>query len=74
MTKQDVSTAAMALDPAERIELAEQLFFSISDSEQGEIDAAWLAEVQRRDAAYQRGETTAHPVEEFLARLKARKQ
>jgi putative addiction module component (TIGR02574 family) len=72
MTKDQVRAAAMALDPKEREVLAEELLLSISDVDRAEIDAAWLAEVRRREEAYRRGESSTSPVNELVARIQHR--
>ena len=72
MTRQQIKTAAMELDPAERDALAEELLLSIGDAEREAVEAAWLAEARRRDAAFARGEMGAKPVDEVLARLAAK--
>jgi len=35
------------------------------------LDAAWAAEIERRLAAYDRGDVTAIPVEEVFAKARA---
>jgi putative addiction module component (TIGR02574 family) len=72
LTREQIKSAALSLDPAEREVLAEELLLSLSDVDQAEIDAAWLAEAHRRDADYAAGKTTAKPVDEVLARLQAK--
>ncbi len=71
LTKDQIRNAALELDPIEREALAEELLLSISGGEREAIDAAWLAEARRRDAAYQRGETQAKDVDEVITRLKS---
>ena len=72
LTREQIKSAALSLDPAEREALAEELLLSLSDADQAEIDTAWLAEAHRRDAEYLAGKTTAKPVDEVLARLQAK--
>ena len=72
MTKEQIRTAAMELDPIEREQLAEELLLTLPDSEEAEIDAAQLEEAKRRSQAYSEGRETAKPVEEVIARLRAR--
>jgi hypothetical protein len=40
-----------------------------SDAERQAVDAAWLEEVQRRDAAFRKGAATARPVQDVINRL-----
>ena len=63
--------AALDLDPAEREALAEELLLSVGGAEREAIDAAWLAEARRRDAALLAGKTRVSPVDEVVGRLKA---
>ena len=69
MTKEQIRSAAMQLDPAERESLAEELLLSVSDAEREEIERAWLEEARRRTAAYKAGLTAGKPVNEVLDRL-----
>jgi putative addiction module component (TIGR02574 family) len=71
MTKEEVKNAAMELNPIEREELAEELFRSLPDLNQEEIDAAWLEEIHRRSKEYEEGRVTAKPVDEVIARIRA---
>ncbi len=52
--------------------LAEELLLSIDEEGREAIDAAWLAEAKRRDAAFQKGNATAKPIESVIERLKSR--
>lgn len=47
--------AAFELDPSDRESLAEELLLSIGNADRDAIDAAWLAEAHRRDAAFAKG-------------------
>jgi putative addiction module component (TIGR02574 family) len=69
-TKEQIKDAALRLEPAEREALAEELLLSVGPAERGQIDAAWLAEVRRRDAAYRDGNVAAKPVNEVIERLR----
>jgi putative addiction module component (TIGR02574 family) len=66
-------TAALALPPEDRANLAEKLLDSLGEKEQAEIDAAWAEEAQRRLAAFDRGEMEAIPAEDVFRALKQRK-
>jgi putative addiction module component (TIGR02574 family) len=72
MTKEQLLAAVMELPPLEREEIAGALFESLGDAKRAEIDAAWLAECDRRDAAYERGELTTSPVDEAIERIRSR--
>ncbi len=72
LSREQIITEAMKLGPAEREALAEEILLSVSAADREEINAAWLSEVRRRDAAFQAGRTTARPVDEVVGRLKNR--
>jgi len=69
MTKDQVKSAALQLDPSEREALAEELLLSIDGTERSAIDAAWLDEARRRDEAFRSGRTSAKSVDDVIARL-----
>jgi putative addiction module component (TIGR02574 family) len=69
MTKEQIKSEAMHLEPSEREELAEELLLSIDGPDREAIDAAWLDEARRRDAAYAANRTHVRPVNEVLERL-----
>jgi putative addiction module component (TIGR02574 family) len=77
LTKEQILSEAMALGPDEREALAEELLQSITQDQQADIDAAWLAEVRRREEALALGQAPSTPVpsssvEEMIARVRAR--
>lgn len=74
VTREEILTAAMTLNAADREALAEELLLSLSDTEREVIDAAWAAEADRRAAALDRGEATSRPSDEVVARLRAKAQ
>jgi len=59
MTKEQVKSAALQLDPSERQALAEELLLSIDGEQSSTIDAAWLDEVRRRDDDFSAGHTSS---------------
>jgi len=72
MTSEQIKSAALQLEPAEREALAEELLMSIAEEDRASVEASWLAEAKRRDLALSRGETTVKPVDEVIARLTRR--
>jgi hypothetical protein len=74
LSKEQIKTAAMQLDPVDREALAEELLLSIEDGEREAIDIAWLAEARRRDAAFLAGGTRASSVDQAIDRVKDRAQ
>jgi putative addiction module component (TIGR02574 family) len=69
LTRDQIKTAAMQLAPAEREALAEELMLSLGEADRESIDAAWLAEAQRRDQDFASGKTGAKPVDQVIDRL-----
>ena len=72
MTKDQILAEAMALGPDEREALAEELLLSLNGGQQAAVDAAWLEEVRRRDAAFAAGQIQESDLDEVMARLLAR--
>jgi putative addiction module component (TIGR02574 family) len=70
--REQVLQEALALPPEDRAFLAERLEQSLHDGEfaSPEIAAAWTAEIDRRIAAYERGEFQASDAEESIARMR----
>jgi putative addiction module component (TIGR02574 family) len=69
LTREQIKTAALHLEPGDREALAEELLLSLQEADRQKIDAAWLAEARRRDTAYRSGTVAARPVEEVITRL-----
>ena len=69
MTKEQIKSAAMELDPVERESLADELLLSLSQAEQDEIDEAWLAEARRRDAVFTATKSLAKNANDVAERL-----
>lgn len=72
LSKEQIKTAALQLDPVEREALAEELLLSVSDTDREAIDAAWLEEAKRRDAGSRQRGGTANRMDGVIGRLKAR--
>lgn len=62
---------ALALKPAEWVELAETLLASLEDFASPEIDAAWREEVRRRLKDFEEGRDKGIPSEEVFAKARA---
>jgi putative addiction module component (TIGR02574 family) len=58
---------ARTLSPDERAHLAEVLLESLHDAGQSDIEADWQQEIERRVAAYDRGEMQTYSVAEVFA-------
>lgn len=61
---------ARALAPDERARLAEVLLESLHDTPLPEIEAEWQREIEKRVAAYDRGETQVYVAQEVFAAAK----
>ena len=70
MTKEQLLAEAMALDPEEREALADDLWMTLDHTSREAIEAAWAEEIERRIAAYDRGEVAAVPADEMFRRLR----
>ena len=60
------------LTPEEQADLMDELLVLTYREPDPEIEKAWAEEAERRLAAYERGETTALPLEEVMAQLRLR--
>ncbi len=74
LTRQQLFTEALALDPPVREALAEDILRTLGEAERTEIDEAWLVEMRKRDAAYRRGESATSTVDEVIFRILSRKR
>jgi putative addiction module component (TIGR02574 family) len=70
---EEVSAAALALPAEARLQLADQLYQSVEEYADVEVDPELLAELDRRAAAYERGELKTYTTEEHLEKLRARR-
>lgn len=68
---EELAERGMALAPEERSRLVDLLLVSLHEEPLAEVDAAWDQEVERRLAAYDRGEAQALDGEDVLARARA---
>jgi putative addiction module component (TIGR02574 family) len=57
---------ARALSPDDRAKLAQSILESLH-TPVAEIEAAWAAEIERRVAAFDRGEMKSYPAEDVFA-------
>jgi putative addiction module component (TIGR02574 family) len=70
MTTDQIEHELMKLPAADRARLAERLVASLD--EDAEVEAAWVAEVRRRDEELQSGAVAAIPVEDALTTIRTR--
>lgn len=74
MNREQIAQEALALPPEDRTYLADVLEHSLTSGEFAtpEIAAEWAAELDRRIAAYDRGETQGIDSKQALERIRAR--
>lgn len=69
-TAKALSEQAVQLPPVERMALVEQILDCLDEPDPS-MDALWAQEADDRLAAYRRGEISAVPLSEVLAKYKA---
>lgn len=70
-TAAELAMRAKQLPRDERERLVNELLESLNEPAATELDAAWDAEIERRLAAYDRGEVLALSAEEVFAKARA---
>jgi putative addiction module component (TIGR02574 family) len=74
MTTEKITSAALALPPDSRVELAETLIHSLNPKQGRALHKAWEKEISRRIAAFERGEINLIPEEEVNRKIRKRKR
>ena len=69
-TLDSLSNEALTLPPDQRLALARRLLDSVDLEPEPGAEAAWEAEIARRIARFDAGESKAIPASEVLARLR----
>ncbi|MGH9932834.1 MAG: addiction module protein [Pyrinomonadaceae bacterium] len=69
-TLDSLSNDALTLPPDQRLALARRLLDSVDLEPEPGAEAAWEAEIARRIARFDAGESKAIPASEVLARLR----
>lgn len=70
-TAAELALRGKQLPREERERLVDELLESLNEPASTELDAAWAAEIERRLAAYDRGEVQALSAQEVFARAQA---
>jgi putative addiction module component (TIGR02574 family) len=70
MTTDQIEHELLKLPAADRARLAERLIASLD--EDSEVEAAWKAEVHRRDEGLQSGAVQGIPIEDALTTIRTR--
>jgi hypothetical protein len=68
MTKEQILHQAMALDPRQREELAEELLLSVDEI----LDPEWAAEIQKRINQINRGDAQLRPADDVFNEIRAK--
>ena len=63
----DLAEQARSLPAEERSRLVDLLLESVHDSPLAEVEGAWAKEIERRVAAYERGEVQTYAAEDVFA-------
>ncbi|AOS84999.1 addiction module protein [Chlorobaculum limnaeum] len=69
MITKELKAQVLSLNPIDKIGLVEMLLESL-DKTDPEIEAAWVAESERRYAAYKRGEIQGSTLDEVKKRIR----
>ena len=70
-TAAELALRGKQLPREERERLVDELLESLNEPAAAELDSAWSAEIERRLAAYDRGEVHALSAEEVFAKARA---
>jgi predicted transposase YdaD len=73
MTIDELAKEAMSLAPEARANLASQLLSSLDELSDSEAERLWVEEAVRRDAELDSGSAKSSPVEDVIARARARR-
>jgi putative addiction module component (TIGR02574 family) len=73
MSKKDqILAEALTLSQKQRAILADDLWFSLNEMTQEQIDRAWFKELKRRWGQYERGEVKALPMDQVMHEARQR--
>lgn len=71
MGRAELIEQALKLDPRERAGIATRLLESLDDLSTAELDALWVDEAERRDAAVEQGHLSSRSADQVIAGIKA---
>ena len=69
-TYTELEREARLLSPDERAQLVDALLDSLREVKIAEVEAAWAVEIERRVAAYERGDAKFVPAEDVFAKAR----
>jgi len=72
--KEKILAEALTLPEKQRADLADDLWFSLNEMTQEQIDREWFKELKRRWAEYERGEVEALPRDEVMREARQRRR
>lgn len=70
LTREQVVAGFMALPPAQRLEVAEEIWRSAVGEVPADVEAAWMAECRERIARIDRGEAVLIPGDQVMRELR----
>jgi putative addiction module component (TIGR02574 family) len=71
MTIEEILKEALRLPEKERAKLAGQILESLDDEDEGEVEAAWAEEIERRLQDFDQGRAKAVPASQVREELHA---
>ena len=71
-TVDSILDTALALPPTERARIAAELIASLDEGEDTGVEAAWVAEIERRISEVESGEAETSTWEEARSRIKSK--
>lgn len=71
ITASEIAKLGKQLPREERERLVDELLASLNEPASEELDAAWEGEIERRLAAYERGEVQSLSADEVFAKARA---
>jgi len=70
--KEKILAEALTLPEKQRAVLADDLWFSLNEMTQEQIDRAWFKEIKRRWGEYERSEVEALPMDQVMREARQR--
>jgi len=70
--KERILAEALTLSDKQRAILADDLWFSLNEMTQEQLDRAWFKEIKRRWGEYERGKVEALPMDQVMREARQR--
>lgn len=71
LSRKDLEAEILKLSRSERAELARQLIASLESEDEGDVEAEWIKEAERRYAAYRAGRLTGRSADDVFRSAKS---